>query len=107
MLPKLHGPGACLLLLAAGLCAAAAEPPAPAPERPGGESLLTPPAPDPPPAEDPFVPAVEPIFRLDRGAPLGFAGPSGIVPREQQADSHFVPVEDRWRVPFPSWDRYG
>jgi hypothetical protein len=106
MLAKLHRPGAWLLLLAAGLAAPAAEPPVPAQTDPGG-SVLAAPAADPPPAEDPFAPAVEPIFRLDRGAPLGFAGRSGIVHREQQADSHFVPVEDRWRTPFPSWDRYG
>ena len=24
-----------------------------------------------------------------------------------QADPHFVPVEDRWRIGFPEWDRYG
>jgi hypothetical protein len=26
---------------------------------------------------------------------------------EEQQDSHFVPIEDRWRVGFPEWDRYG
>ena len=40
-------------------------------------------------------------------APLGFTGPSGIIPSELQENSHFVPVEDRWRVGFPEWDRYG
>ena len=30
-----------------------------------------------------------------------------VAPRETQESSHFVPVEDRWRVGFPSWDRYG
>jgi hypothetical protein len=40
-------------------------------------------------------------------APLGFSGPSGVLPGETQQDSHFVPVEDRWRVGFPRWDRYG
>src|SRR4051812_34496279 len=39
--------------------------------------------------------------------PLGYSGPSGIVPRETQQDSHFVPMEDRWRIGFPEWDRYG
>ncbi len=39
--------------------------------------------------------------------PLGYTGPSGVFPREGQQDSHFVPVEDRWRIGFPGWDRYG
>src|SRR5262245_61483286 len=39
--------------------------------------------------------------------PLGYTGPSGILPREVQQDSHFVPMEDRWRIGFPEWDRYG
>ncbi|MFO0870093.1 MAG: hypothetical protein U0935_14275 [Pirellulales bacterium] len=39
--------------------------------------------------------------------PLGFAGRSGIAPREFQQDPHFVPREDRWRIGFPAWDRYG
>lgn len=39
--------------------------------------------------------------------PTGFAGPSGVLPSEEQQDSHFIPVEDRWRVGFPAWDRYG
>jgi len=40
-------------------------------------------------------------------APLGFTGPSGVLPRESQTDPHFVPMEDRWRIGFPTWDRYG
>ncbi|REJ92418.1 MAG: hypothetical protein DWQ35_12230 [Planctomycetota bacterium] len=39
-------------------------------------------------------------------APLGYSGPSGILPSETQWNSHFVPVEDRWRQGFPDWDRY-
>jgi hypothetical protein len=39
--------------------------------------------------------------------PLGFTGRSGILPREPQQSSHFVPLEDRWRSGFPQWDRYG
>jgi hypothetical protein len=38
---------------------------------------------------------------------LGFAGPSGILPSEYQESDHFAPVEDRWRIGFPEWDRYG
>jgi hypothetical protein len=43
----------------------------------------------------------------DIDAPLGFAGKSRIVPRDTQTDNHFIPVEDRWRIGFPDWDRYG
>jgi len=38
--------------------------------------------------------------------PLGFAGPSGVLPRVG-ADRDFVPMEDRWRAGYPEWDRYG
>lgn len=38
---------------------------------------------------------------------LGFAGPSGILPTEYQTSSHFAPLEDRWRIGLPFWDRYG
>jgi hypothetical protein len=39
--------------------------------------------------------------------PLGFSGPSGILPTAPQEDPQFVPIEDRWRIGFPPWDRYG
>tara|TARA_R110002072_G_scaffold99008_1_gene218001 strand:- start:135254 stop:137881 length:2628 start_codon:yes stop_codon:yes gene_type:complete len=39
--------------------------------------------------------------------PRGFTGPSGIIPTEQQENSHFVPVPDRWRLGYPRVDRYG
>ena len=54
-------------------------------------------------ADDPYVPPL--LWPVD--PPLGFTGPSGILPREQQESSHFVPMEDRWRIGFPEWDRYG
>lgn len=50
----------------------------------------------------PFVPPL--LWPVD--PPTGFSGPSGIVPREQQTSSHFVPLEDRWRIGLPEWDRY-
>ena len=65
---------------------------------------------------EPLIPADEtpPINDLDGSllrysqlAPSGFTGPSGILPREGQESSHFVPLEDRWRSGFPEWDRYG
>ena len=46
------------------------------------------------------------LFLAEQEAPLGFTGPSGILPTEQQQNSHFVPIEDRWRGGFPAWDRY-
>ena len=39
--------------------------------------------------------------------PIGYTGPSSVSPSEGQQDPHFVPVEDRWRIGFPAWDRYG
>src|SRR5439155_6103301 len=37
--------------------------------------------------------------------PLGFAGPSGVLP-SVRPDRDFIPMEDRWRLGFPAWDRY-
>ena len=37
--------------------------------------------------------------------PLGYAGRSGVVPRVG-ANPEYLPVEDRWRIGFPAWDRY-
>ena len=62
---------------------------------------------------DDFVPMAELADDADYmlnwpfDAPLGYTGPSGILPREGQQNSHFVPMEDRWRIGFPEWDRYG
>jgi hypothetical protein len=47
------------------------------------------------------------LFSHAEHAPLGYAGPSGVLPSEYQQDNHFVPIEDRWRIGFPRWDRYG
>jgi hypothetical protein len=68
------------------------------------------------PLERPLeLPAPQPKFKIQENpplaqpmfdAPLGFTGPSGILPREVQTDPHFVPVEDRWRIGFPDWIRY-
>ncbi len=48
-----------------------------------------------------------PLLTTAREAPWGFTGPSGIVASEAQTSSHFVPLDDRWRLGFPDWDRYG
>jgi hypothetical protein len=37
--------------------------------------------------------------------PLGYTGPSGIRPTVRP-DRDYVPMEDRWRLGFPAWDRY-
>jgi hypothetical protein len=66
----------------------------------------------PRPLESPKLPAPpetspdEPAYQTTMDPPLGYTGPSGILPRDVQEDNHFVPVEDRWRVGFPDWDRY-
>jgi hypothetical protein len=51
-------------------------------------------------------PMLERLFRLRMDPPLGYTGRSGVLPSEGQQSSHFVPVEDRWRLGFPAWDRY-
>ena len=38
--------------------------------------------------------------------PLGFAGSSGIRSRAEPTDG-FLPIEDRWRIGFPVYDRLG
>src|SRR5205823_93611 len=53
--------------------------------------------------DDPFMSPL--LWPVD--PPIGYTGPSGILPREEQLDSHFVPMEDRWRIGLPAWDRYG
>src|SRR5262249_54787570 len=39
--------------------------------------------------------------------PLGFTGPSRVEPRSGAGgNGEFIPLEDRWRLGFPDWDRY-
>jgi hypothetical protein len=47
------------------------------------------------------------LLELPMDPPIGFTGPSGVTPTEEQQSSHFVPIEDRWRIGYPAWDRYG
>lgn len=104
-------------------------------EQAGFESPIQPPAtrhappidaselpPDPQPIEPGVLgrPIAPPPDFPDQAAPIeglellttpsdatpGYAGPSGVAPTESQEDSHFVPVEDRWRIGSPAWDRY-
>lgn len=46
------------------------------------------------------------FFRTRVEPPTGYTGPSGVLPREPQTSDDFVPVEDRWRIGMPEWDRY-
>jgi hypothetical protein len=59
------------------------------------------------PGADPAPPAEPTLYRTLMEPPLGFTGPSGILPRENQQTDDFIPIEDRWRLGFPAWDRYG
>jgi hypothetical protein len=52
-------------------------------------------------------PVADPLLRYPTFPTAGFAGASSVLPAERQESSHFVPMEDRWRIGLPSWDRYG
>ncbi|MCE9604669.1 MAG: hypothetical protein K8U03_07165 [Planctomycetia bacterium] len=54
-----------------------------------------------------LTPEWDPFFQYSRNMPAGFTGRSGVAPREGQQSPHFVPLEDRWRIGVPEWDRYG
>jgi hypothetical protein len=72
--------------------------------------LLDRPLDTPPQAWPDFLPdplGLAPPFQVERDPPPGFTGPSGVAPTVVQTDGHFVPVEDRWRIGYPEWDRYG
>jgi hypothetical protein len=86
--------------------AAQSQPPRlpPLPESPKGVPTELPPElppREPPPAE------VAAEFRETLDVPLGFSGRSSVAPREGPSSLEFTPMEDRWRIGFPSWDRYG
>ena len=80
-----------------------------------------PPVAEPPPAglrplADPTFPALEgsplgdlarPFRQVPMEPPMGFAGKSSILKADPQVSPDFVPVEDRWRIGYPEWDRYG
>lgn len=54
-----------------------------------------------------YLPETAPFYRSKFNAPLGYTGPSSVMPTENQSTSHFIPIEDRWRIGSPTWDRYG
>lgn len=63
-------------------------------------------------AERDFIPLEElsddseSVFGYPDYVPPGYAGASSIWPSESPESADFTPVEDRWRIGFPSWDRY-
>jgi hypothetical protein len=66
--------------------------------------------PEPPPPDQPITsmfPRFGRFFRTPVDPPIGFAGRSSVIPSEVQTSDDFVPVEDRWRIGYPFWDRYG
>lgn len=73
----------------------------PNPARPRPGALDPPLDPPGPAAEPPFV-----VNVIEGDPPLGFTGPSGVLPRSGD-NLDFQTVEDRWRIGFPFWDRYG
>ncbi len=54
----------------------------------------------------PVTPAETILQAADYGRPTGYAGPSRI-PNRHGASADFEPVEDRWRIGYPEYDRYG
>lgn len=76
------------------------------------QHLVQPPVLRDPQADQDFVPLPEyaepldPMLTWPVDPPPGYAGRSGISPREEQESTDFVPVEDRWRIGLPEYDRY-
>ncbi len=58
------------------------------------------------PQAENFPPEAAPYQLTTFQAPLGFTGPTSVLPTESQNTSHFVPIEDQWRIGSPTWDRY-
>jgi hypothetical protein len=79
--------------------------PPPAPNPP----VLRPPTELPQPWDDSPLDEIQfgPFLSTPMPPPLGYAGPSGVLPSEGQESNDFIPIEDRWRLGFTPWDRYG
>ena len=76
------------------------------PEASSLRGVLSRPIDAPAPVQTVF-PAPEVLFEQPMAPPLGYTGPSSVIPTEIAESSHFIPVEDRWRMGLPEWDRYG
>lgn len=48
----------------------------------------------------------ESLFEYPNYVPPGYAGRSSVWPTEEPESLDFTPVEDRWRIGMPKWDRY-
>ncbi|MCA9212641.1 MAG: hypothetical protein KDB27_06240 [Planctomycetales bacterium] len=59
------------------------------------------------PGIEPPTDYTNPLWVTPTEAPYGFSGPSGVLPSEIQTSSHFIPVDDRWRIGLGDADRYG
>ncbi len=69
--------------------------------------LLEPAAPPVETADSPIDPSAPPTLASYVYYPtLGFAGQSGVEPRSG-SNNEYDTIEDRWRIGFPAWDRYG
>src|SRR5438034_8704996 len=84
-----------LMFIIAGLCAPEILP----------QQLPPPHLPPPPASASVGEAALEQTELVDYPVdpPPGFAGPTSILPRDEQVDPHFVPVEDRWRIGMPDY----
>ena len=78
-------------------------PPVPGQPPTGLRALTDVPYPEP---ETPSMAVPGSYFRSLMGQPMGFAGKSGVLRTEPQVSPDFVPIEDRWRLGYPEWDRY-
>jgi hypothetical protein len=77
------------------------------PAMPDSQSVKAQQTDQPEPSNMDSVPQIlAPFYQTPTDAPLGYTGPSRVLSRDVQQDNHFVPVEDRWRIGFPEWDRY-
>lgn len=45
-------------------------------------------------------------YPLPDWSPLGYAGPKSTVHSKDEATEDFIPLPDRWRFPFPRFNRY-
>lgn len=62
---------------------------------------------EPRPEGPPVQPtSAEVLTRPVYDPPLGFAGPSSVL-RRSGDNADFETVEDRWRIGYPEWDRFG
>ncbi|HEY2785174.1 MAG TPA: hypothetical protein VGJ05_09385 [Fimbriiglobus sp.] len=100
--PRLATPGIQLPDLTATRIVTVSANETPPPYRPLDRELVP-----KPPAAAPVIPVgAAPVPVSADLPPLGFTGPTRIAPRSGSNDEYQT-NEDRWRLGFPEWDRYG